>query len=174
MKNNENTTTIAVKSTKHRKSLKGKWGRVGAPPKATKFPRGAFTMETLFNRNKNQCELSLRNKVDAALAAKELIQLKARKQAGGAVGRPKAVFVLKDNFNAKKHERLEAVSKTRRQVEVTPTVAPTVAPVTETVVAQAVETVAEMVSVPLEPIVTQPAAEVVVAQVEQVAETAVS
>ena len=130
MKTNKTTTN------KQRRSLKGKWGKVGAPPKATKFPRGAFTMESLFNMNKNQCELSLRNKVDAHLADGSLIALKARKQAGGKVGRPKAVFVLKDNFDASKHDKADAKAKTPRTpktrtvVTVSPTpVAPTAPPV---------------------------------------------
>ena len=42
MKNNKSN-----KNNKNRRSLKGKWGKVGAPPKATRFPRGAFTMESL-------------------------------------------------------------------------------------------------------------------------------
>ena len=74
MKNNTS------KQNKQRRSLKGKWGKVGAPPKATKFPKGAFTMETLVNLNKNQCKLSLYNKVDVKLADGTLIALKARKQ----------------------------------------------------------------------------------------------
>jgi hypothetical protein len=122
----------------NRKSMKGRWGKVGAPPKATKFPRGAFTMESLFNMNKNQCELSLRNKVDAKLADGSLIALKARKQAGGKVGRPKAAFVLKDNFDASKHEKADAKvktpkpAKTRTVVTVSPTpVSPTAPPVPE-------------------------------------------
>jgi hypothetical protein len=130
MKNNKQN-----KINKNRKSLKGKWGRVGAPPKATKFPRGAFTMESLFNMNKNQCELSLRNKVDDKLADGSLIALKTRKQKGGKVGRPKAVFVLKENFDKDKHEKADAKAKTPKTrtvvtVSATP-VAPTTPPVPE-------------------------------------------
>jgi hypothetical protein len=128
MKNNKQN-----KVNKNRRSLKGKWGKVGAPPKATRFPRGAFTMESLFTLNKNQCELSLRNKVDAKLADGSLIALKTRKQKGGKVGRPKAVFVLKDNFNKDNHERADVkpkATKTRTVVTVSPTpVAPTAPPV---------------------------------------------
>jgi hypothetical protein len=130
MKNNKQN-----KINKNRKSLKGKWGRVGAPPKATKFPRGAFTMESLFNMNKNQCELSLRNKVDDKLADGSLIALKTRKQKGGKVGRPKAVFVLKENFDKDKHEKADTKAKTPKAktrtvvtVSTTP-VAPTAPPV---------------------------------------------
>ncbi len=129
MKNNKSN-----KNSKQRRSLKGKWGKVGAPPKATKFPRGAFTMESLFNMNKNQCELSLRTKVDGKLADGSLIALKTRKQKGGKVGRPKAVFVLKENFDKDKHERADVkakTAKTRNVVTVTATVPPTAPPVPE-------------------------------------------
>jgi hypothetical protein len=155
MKNNKQN-----KNKSGRKSMKGRWGKVGAPPKATKFPRGAFTMESLFNMNKNQCELSLRNKVDDKLADGSLIALKARKQAGGKVGRPKAVFVLKDNFNKDKHERADVKAKTpktRTVVTVSPTpVAPTAPPVPEAtpVAASSVATVEAPVSTPAsEPVV---------------------
>lgn len=114
--------------------MKGKWGKVGAPPKATKFPKTPFTMATLFGRNTNQCELSLRNKVDAMLLTGALIQLKSRKQAHGAVGRPKAVFIVKASFNKEKHEKLGAPAKTNTRKTRTivaasdTTVAPATAP----------------------------------------------
>jgi hypothetical protein len=132
-------------NAKNKKSLKGKWGHVGAPPKKTKFPKTPFTMAVLFGRNKNQCELSLRNKVDALLSAGELVSLKPRKQAGGAVGRPKAVFVLKEHYNATKHTKANAavkitktktvkVKKTKKSTNVVAVVspAPAVAPTDNT------------------------------------------
>jgi hypothetical protein len=82
-----------------RKSLKGQWGKVGAPPKKTNWPSRPFTMATLFSRNSNQCELSLRNKVDAMVLTGALLALMPIKQAGGAVGRPKSRFVTKENFD---------------------------------------------------------------------------
>lgn len=82
-----------------RKSLKGQWGKVGAPPKKTNWPSRPFTMATLFARNSNQCELSLRNKVDAMVLTGALLALMPIKQAGGAVGRPKSRFVTKENFD---------------------------------------------------------------------------
>lgn len=89
-----------------RRSLKGKWGIVGAPPKKVSWPRGAFVMATLFARNSKggnaQCELSLRNKVDEKLADGSLLALTPKKQAGGKVGRPKSVFVLKEFYNPAK------------------------------------------------------------------------
>ena len=94
--------TKSVKST--RRSQKGKWGHVGAPPKKTSFPKGAFTMATLFNRNKNQCELSVRTKVEKGVKAGLILPLIPKKQPGGGVGRPKSVFVLKENFIPSKME----------------------------------------------------------------------
>jgi hypothetical protein len=154
------TTTASVKSTKGRRSMKGKWGKVGAPPKSTFFPRGTFTMESLFNQNKNQCELSLRTKVDDKIADGSLIALKPKKQAGGKVGRPKSVFVLKENFDSTKHEVAppKAARKVKSVVVETPavvievleTIFPVVPPVTN-VVAPTVETVVE--TVPASPVV---------------------
>ena len=142
---NTNTNTTKSKTIRARRSLRGKWGKVGAPPKSTAFPRGAFTMSSLFTLNKNQCHLSLRNKVDTKLADGSLIALKPRKQAGGKVGRPKAVYVLKENFDAKTHEKADVKTKTaktvkaKRTVTVTAasTVAPTAPPVPEASVAPA-------------------------------------
>lgn len=121
-----------IKQIKNRKSMKNRWGKVGAPPKSLNFPRGAFTMESLFNMNKGSCELTVRNKVTARVKTGELIQLKSRKQKGGSVGRPSAVFVLKDNFDKEKHEKADAKVKTPKTrtvvaVSVEPVV-PTVAP----------------------------------------------
>jgi hypothetical protein len=97
--------TKSVKSVKRgRRSMKGKWGHVGAPPKKTSWPNRPFTMATLFSRNKNQCELSLRNKVDAGVLAGTILALMPKKQPGGAVGRPKSVFVLKQYFVPSKME----------------------------------------------------------------------
>lgn len=83
-----------------RKSMKGKWGNVGAPPKTVKWPSRLFTMATLFARNPNQCQLSLRNKVNDAIDAGTIIQLASKKQPGGSVGRPMSVFVMKEHFDS--------------------------------------------------------------------------
>ena len=151
-----------TKTNKTRRSMKGKWGKVGAPPKATNFPNGAFTMATLFGRNKNQCELSLRNKVDDKLADGSLIALKSRKQAGGKVGRPKAVFVLKANFDASKHEKADAKvktpkpTKTRTVVTVTAQVAPTAPPVPEGTPVAATSAPVEVAAVIEAPVTSAP------------------
>jgi hypothetical protein len=146
-------------NTKARRSMKGKWGKVGAPPKATKFPKTPFTMATLFGRNTNQCELSLRNKVDAMLLTGALIQLKSRKQAHGAVGRPKAVFIAKASFNKEKHEKLGAPAKpvTRKARTIVAASDTTVAPVT----APAPENTAAVPLVPIETVPVETAAPIV-------------
>lgn len=105
MKKNKTNRNRKNKSVKRaRKSLKGQWGKVGAPPKKTNWPSRPFTMATLFARNPNQCELSLRNKVTDGRTEKNgtgtIFELLPIKQAGGAVGRPKSRFVLKEHFDA--------------------------------------------------------------------------
>jgi len=175
MKNNKQNKS-------NRKSMKGRWGKVGAPPKATKFPRGAFTMESLFNMNQNQCELSLRTKVDIGVESGALIALKARKQKGGAVGRPKAIFILKENFDASKHE-LAPPKSTKTKVVKPQTVAvvevaqPTVAPVAPEALAPVVETIVEAVvnqPVPVNEVIsTEPAAAPAVVLAPVTAETLV-
>lgn len=120
--------TSKTKSAKHR-SLKGKRGnQVGAPPKAFRINSTPFTMASAFNTNKNQCHLSVRKKIDALLAAGSIIQLASRKQAKGGVGRPMAVFIKAENYDATKHVKLgrTAPAKTAHTVAV-----PTDAPVTE-------------------------------------------
>lgn len=103
MKNkNKNTKSKSVKPT--RRSQKGKWGNVGAPPKTVSWPKGAFTMASLFSRNKTQCELTLRTKVEKGVKTGVILALIPKKQSGGGVGRPKSVFVLKENFFPSKME----------------------------------------------------------------------
>jgi hypothetical protein len=128
------TKSKKVKSVKRgRRSMKGKWGNVGAPPKSVKWPKGPFTMAKLFNQNSKggngQCELSLRTKVADGVADGSILTLMTKKQPGGAVGRPKSVFVRKENFIPSKHELApKTISKLNRTVSVTPApaaVAPT-------------------------------------------------
>lgn len=103
-----------------RKSMKGKHGKVGAPPKPTKFPKTPFTMAKLFAVNAKgkyaQCQLSLRNKVTALLNSGDLVALQPKKQPNGAVGRPSEVFVQKENYNAAKMTKAGSapVTKTRK------------------------------------------------------------
>jgi hypothetical protein len=161
---------------KSRKSLKGKWNHIGAPPKSTKWPTRPFTMEQLFERNSKgangQCELSLRNKVDARIAAGELIELKSKKQPHGAVGRPKAVFVLATKFDASKMEKADKKAKTPKATKKstvavtapTPATAPApVAPVTATPVASSAAPAPETTPAAPTPEVAAPAPETTVA-----------
>lgn len=171
-----------------RRSMKGKHGKVGAPPKATKFPTTPFTIKQLEKRNSNQCQLSLRNKVDTMLDSGELISITPKKQAKGGVGRPAPRYVTKDNFDASKHEVAPRPVKTGKRpasVTVTNVVAPTPAPeVTQTQpeavaavpqspvetvpvvpeVSAPVETPANVIQAPTQPEVTAPATEVVPVQ----------
>ena len=121
---------MSKNAKKTRKSQKGKWGHIGAPPKYVRWPVGSFTMEKLFKLNskgKNkQCELSLRNKVDDGLEDGTILELKAKKQPHGAVGRPKSVFVLKTKYVASKMELADKTAKApkARKVKTTPVAAP--------------------------------------------------
>ena len=116
------------RNAKSRKSQKGKWGHIGAPPKTTRWPSRPFTMATLFSRNSHQCELSLRNKVEAGVKAGEILALQPKKQAGGAVGRPKSVFVLKANYD-KTMTLTDGKAKTPKARKTKVTVAAAPAPV---------------------------------------------
>jgi hypothetical protein len=59
----QQTVTPVATKTSERKSLKGSWGKVGAPPKDIKYPRGSFTIGELLPLNPGVCELTLRNRV---------------------------------------------------------------------------------------------------------------
>jgi hypothetical protein len=134
------TASKNVKKNQKRKSLMGEWGKIGAPPKATKFPASPFTMERLMEMNSKganrQCSLTLRKKISEGLEAGTIVALMPRKQPKGAVGRPKSVFVLKGNFDP---SRMVLAPKSGETSVAVATVAPEVAlpdtsaPVTETV-----------------------------------------
>ena len=97
-----------------RRSQKGKWGSVGAPPKKTNWPNRPFTYKQLFENNSDQCELSIRQKVkDYGLNGGQsevgkcdyvpaLVQLESVRQPGKSVGRPSERFVVKEHFDASK------------------------------------------------------------------------
>lgn len=110
----KNKTNRKQRTPRARKSMKGVWGKKGAPPKATRWPKGSFTYERLFAMNvdandpKKSCELTLRNKVALRLinlpdgttnAAGTIYQLVSKKQPHGKVGRPIDVFAMKENFD---------------------------------------------------------------------------
>ena len=134
-----NKTKSQLKSG--RKSQKGKWGQVGAPPKKVSWPRGAFVMETLFARNSKgpnkQCKLSLWNKVNDGVLAGEILVLESKKQPKKGVGAPRKVFVLKANYVPSKMALAPNKVKVKKArtvsvVSVTPAVA-VVAPTQDTV-----------------------------------------
>lgn len=137
------TSKTKNKSAKHR-SLKGKRGnQVGAPPKAFRLNSTPFTMASAFNTNKNQCHLSVRKKIDALLAAGSIIQLASRKQAKGGVGRPMAVFIKAENYDATKHTLLNGTAPPKTaHTEAVPMNEPVtaLAPITETPAAPVTET----------------------------------
>ena len=94
-----------------RKSLKGKWGKVGAPPKPIKYPRGAFTITQLVALNPQVCELTLRNTVTNNVRGYKMVDgkkieipvtlVKLPKNAEKTtVGRPNFRFMSKAAFEA--------------------------------------------------------------------------
>jgi hypothetical protein len=66
--------TATVVATPVRKSQKGKWGKVGAPPKPIKYPRGAYTIAQLVALNPQVCELTLRNTVTNAVRGYKMVK----------------------------------------------------------------------------------------------------
>lgn len=149
-----------------RKSLKGKWGHIGAPPKPMKFPGRPFVMASLFAINKTLCELTVRKNVDKALETGLIVELTPLPQKGGAVGRPKSRFVLKSKFNAAKMTLRPAKTVTTPVATVSPapvTPEPTPAPVVETVTeatpvaTPAPETPAPVIETPAAPAIEIPA-----------------
>ena len=131
-------------------SQRGKKGTVGAPSKAVKWPTTPFTMSVLYNRNKRtQCELSLRTKVNIGLDAGEIFPLTPKKQPKGSVGRPKAVYVLKDYFDKSKMVISDPPKKTKQTgIEVVETVTPAAAPIVETPIVAETPVTAEVVITP--------------------------
>lgn len=113
------------------KSLKGKWGHVGAPPKNVKYPRTRFTVERAVALNEGVCELTIRKRIKADVKAGKLVTLPVIPQAGGAVGRPKFAFQLKELATKNKPAK---TTRTPRKTATVVTVAPQTptAPVTPT------------------------------------------
>ena len=157
-----------TKRTKtNRKSLKGNWGHIGAPPKPMRWPGRPFVMASLFAFNPTLCELTVRKNVDKAVEAGELIALKPLPQKGGAVGRPKSRFVIKSKFVASKMELAPVKTVTvTPSVTVTatpaPVTVPTPAPVVETVAVEAPATPAPVIETPATPVVEAPATPAVI------------
>ena len=60
---NTDAVTVTATATVAKKSQKGKWGHVGAPPKTVKLPRGNFTMHKVYELNPTVCKLTCRKDV---------------------------------------------------------------------------------------------------------------
>lgn len=116
------------KNTRGRKSMKGKWGIVGAPPKHIKFPKTKFSMARLFEMNSAVCELTIRERVKARIAAREIEKQPVRKQPKHGVGRPSDIFlVVKNSAPAKVRTPKKTVAVTA-PAAVPETVAVNIAP----------------------------------------------
>lgn len=77
------------------KSQKGKYGKVGAPPKSVKYPRNRFTVERAVEFNPNVCALTVRNRIKDDVKAGMLVELDPVRQPKGGVGRPKFTYCQK-------------------------------------------------------------------------------
>jgi len=104
MENTENVPAGVASTTKTNKknsakSLKGKRdGQIGAPPKDVKFPKTPFTVARAVEMNTDVCELTVRNRITDGVEANGILRLTPVKQSTG-VGRPKARFILKENYD---------------------------------------------------------------------------
>lgn len=99
---NSNGSDVTPATVSSRKSQKGKWGLVGAPPKEIKYPRGSFTIKEVAQLNPTICELTIRKRIDLALTGKAtpaLVKL-AKNLETGTVGRPGFRFMSKAAFEA--------------------------------------------------------------------------
>lgn len=133
------------------KSLKGKWGHVGAPPKPLKaYPRTRFTIAQIVARNESVCELTIRKRIKADVKAGKLVTLPVIPQAGGAVGRPKFAFQLKELATKSKP------AKTTRTPRKTATVATVTipAPVTPITTPAVTTPVVKAPVTPVTPVIT--------------------
>lgn len=112
------------------KSLKGKWGHVGAPPKKVKYPNTRFTVERAVKLNPNVCELTVRKRIAADIESGALVQADVIRQPKKGVGRPKFTFIRKE-LAGKVNTPKTATKRTRKTT--TPAATP-VATVTTPVV----------------------------------------
>jgi hypothetical protein len=99
--NNNNapvTPVVQAAAKPARKSLKGEWGKVGAPPKTVKYPRGAFTITQLTALNPTVCELTLRNRtIDSSRGFKIVKKLVDGKKVETKVSVPQTLVRLDKN-----------------------------------------------------------------------------
>ena len=165
-----------VQGKQGRKSLKGTRGNtVGAPPKSFRMPNGKFSIAGLISLNVGSCGLTCRNKLAELVInpAKgtgnpngTVYQLQSRKQPSGAVGRPEAMFVTKENYDKTKMvlfqdtpvevktPKTPRVKKVKTSIDATPP-APVIPP-SDSPAAPVVETVpvAEVVVTETAPVVS--------------------
>lgn len=93
------STVPAVSTAIAHKSQKGKWGKVGAPPKPIKYPRGSFTINQLVALNTGVCELTLRNRViDASRGYKVVTKTVEGKKVKTNVPVPQTLIRLPKNL----------------------------------------------------------------------------
>ena len=121
-------------------SQKGKWGHVGAPPKNVKYPRTRFTVERAVALNEGVCELTIRKRIKADVKAGKLVTLPVIPQAGGAVGRPKFAFQLKELATKNKPAKTTRTPRKTATVATVTTPAPVTTPVTTPAVTTPVAT----------------------------------
>lgn len=112
-------------NTANTQSLRGKWGKVGAPPKSIKFPRGAFTIAAVVALNPNVCELTVRTKIEKGVASKSLVRL-AENLETKRVGRPSFRYMTKAQNMANKKSRSRAKAPKASKVTAPAIVAPAV------------------------------------------------
>jgi len=93
-----------MKTNTATKSLRGKKGTVGAPAKTIKFPRGGFTIAAVVALNPHVCELTVRNKIEAGVASKELVRLSENLETN-KVGRPSFRYMTKAAASAARATR---------------------------------------------------------------------
>ena len=120
-------------SEKNRESLKGKWNKIGAPPKKVHWPYGKFTREQLFARNPDQCELTLIIKVKKAVGPAngqgEIVELTPLKQPNGSVGAPIHRYIRSKYFDPLTMKLRDYTPKQKAAPAVLTTVAPATPPV---------------------------------------------
>lgn len=114
---------------KNAKSLKGKWGNVGAPPKAIKLPTVAFTVARAIALNPNVCELTVRKYVAKCLKAGVLKKGEPIPQPKGGVGRPKFRFEPTGKALPVKLAKVPKAPKATKTVKAKTTKAPASTPV---------------------------------------------
>jgi hypothetical protein len=111
-------------------SQKGKWGKVGAPPKQITFPEGRFTLKQVFAANKSVCELTVRKRVEALVDAGKVVKLASTEKQDG-VGRPNFVYRVKpSSLNVVNGVKPTRKTKTKTVTTTVATVTPPVPVVT--------------------------------------------